>query len=38
MSSAVSTFNYKLPYDSIFGGVSSLSKDQMRKVNGYSNM
>jgi beta-1,4-galactosyltransferase 1 len=38
MSSAVSTFNYKLPYTSIFGGVSSLTKEQMKNVNGYSNL
>ncbi|CAF0804114.1 unnamed protein product [Brachionus calyciflorus] len=38
MSSAVSTFNYRLPYDGIFGGVSALTKEQMEKVNGYSNL
>ena len=38
MSSAVSTFKYILPYDTIFGGVSSLTKEQMLKVNGFSNL
>ena len=38
MSAAVSTFGYKLPYDTIFGGVSSLTKEQMRIVNGFSNI
>lgn len=28
----------RLPYYGIFGGVSALSKEQMVKVNGYSNM
>ena len=38
MSSAVNTFNYLLPYENIFGGVTSLTKEQMLKVNGYSNL
>ncbi|GAB6032512.1 hypothetical protein CHUAL_011408 [Chamberlinius hualienensis] len=37
MSVAVDTMNYKLPYADIFGGVSALSKQQMEKVNGFSN-
>lgn len=38
MSSAVSTLNYQLPYEGIFGGVSSLTREQMVKVNGFSNL
>ena len=38
MSSAVSTFDYRLPYDSIFGGVTALTREQMFKINGYSNL
>jgi hypothetical protein len=38
MSSTMSTFNYQLPYGAIFGGVSSLTKEQMKNVNGYSNL
>lgn len=38
MSHAVSTLGYKLPYETIFGGVSSLTKEQMKFVNGYSNL
>ncbi|XP_022661016.1 beta-1,4-N-acetylgalactosaminyltransferase bre-4-like isoform X2 [Varroa destructor] len=37
MSVAVSTMKYKLPYANIFGGVSALSKKDMRTVNGFSN-
>lgn len=29
--------SYRLPYRDIFGGVSALTKDQMRRVNGFSN-
>ena len=38
MSSAVSTFNYKLPYDTLFGGVTMFSNEQYEKVNGFSNL
>ncbi|XP_050391425.1 beta-1,4-N-acetylgalactosaminyltransferase bre-4 [Patella vulgata] len=38
MSVAVDKFKYKLPYASIFGGVSALTKEQMLKINGYSNL
>ena len=38
MSSAVSTFDYKLPYDTLFGGVTMFSNEQYEKVNGFSNL
>ncbi|XP_015250681.1 PREDICTED: beta-1,4-galactosyltransferase 2-like [Cyprinodon variegatus] len=37
LSVAVDKFNFKLPYATIFGGVSALSKEQFLKVNGFSN-
>lgn len=37
MSVAVDTMGYKLPYADIFGGVSALTKEQMEKINGFSN-
>lgn len=37
MSVAINKFNYKLPYSSIFGGVSALTKEQFENVNGFSN-
>lgn len=37
MSVAVDVFKYKLPYSTIFGGVSALTKEQFRTVNGFSN-
>lgn len=37
MSVAVDTFGFKLPYTSIFGGVSAMSVKQFRTVNGFSN-
>jgi len=38
MSVAVDTFDYRLPYDGIFGGVSSMSRRHFELVNGFSNM
>ncbi|KAL8574227.1 hypothetical protein ACOMHN_038819 [Nucella lapillus] len=38
MSVAVDKMKYKLPYNTIFGGVSALSTDQFQHVNGFSNM
>lgn len=38
MSSAVSTLKYKIPYDAIFGGVTSFLTEHFRKINGFSNM
>lgn len=37
ISVAVDKFNYRLPYYSIFGGITSLSVDHMIALNGYSN-
>ena len=34
---AMDKFNFQLPYISFFGGVSSLSKDQYLKINGFPN-
>lgn len=28
----------RLPYETIFGGVSALKKDHMKQINGYSNL
>ncbi|VDK43914.1 unnamed protein product [Anisakis simplex] len=37
MSVAVDKFQYKLPYGSIFGGISALTKEQFIRINGFSN-
>uniref|UniRef100_A0A182QJK5 Uncharacterized protein n=1 Tax=Anopheles farauti TaxID=69004 RepID=A0A182QJK5_9DIPT len=37
MSVAVDTFGFKLPYSTIFGGVSAMTEKQFRTVNGFSN-
>uniref|UniRef100_A0A2M4BJH9 Putative glucosylceramide beta-14-galactosyltransferase n=3 Tax=albitarsis series TaxID=58233 RepID=A0A2M4BJH9_9DIPT len=37
MSVAVDTFGFKLPYNTIFGGVSAMTEKQFRTVNGFSN-
>ncbi|XP_037915802.1 beta-1,4-N-acetylgalactosaminyltransferase bre-4 isoform X2 [Hermetia illucens] len=37
MSVAIDIFGYKLPYSSIFGGVSAMTKSQFNAVNGFSN-
>ncbi|XP_002131986.2 uncharacterized protein LOC100186766 [Ciona intestinalis] len=37
MSIAVNIFDYKLPYNDIFGGVTALTPAQFQLVNGYSN-
>ncbi|XP_058459069.1 beta-1,4-N-acetylgalactosaminyltransferase bre-4 [Malaya genurostris] len=38
MSVAVDTFGFKLPYSTIFGGVSAMTVKQFRTVNGFSNL
>lgn len=38
MSVAVDKMFYKLPYNSIFGGVSALTREQFEDVNGFSNV
>ena len=35
---SVLVYAYRLPYPSIFGGVSAMTKAQFQKVNGFSNM
>uniref|UniRef100_A0A1I7ZD87 Beta-1,4-N-acetylgalactosaminyltransferase n=1 Tax=Steinernema glaseri TaxID=37863 RepID=A0A1I7ZD87_9BILA len=37
MSVAVDKFQYKLPYGTIFGGITALTRAQVEKTNGYSN-
>ncbi|XP_078604358.1 beta-1,4-galactosyltransferase 2-like [Branchiostoma floridae x Branchiostoma japonicum] len=38
LSVAVDKFNYKLPYENIFGGVVAMTPAQYRLLNGYSNL
>lgn len=38
MSVAVDKFKYRLPYADLFGGVSAMSRDHFRLVNGFSNV
>lgn len=38
MSVAVDKFKYRLPYADLFGGVSALSREHFRLVNGFSNV
>ncbi|XP_063435509.1 beta-1,4-galactosyltransferase 1-like [Mytilus trossulus] len=37
LSVAIDIFNYSLPYKTIFGGVSSMTREQFQKVNGFPN-
>ncbi|CAI4230194.1 unnamed protein product [Auanema sp. JU1783] len=37
MSVAIDKFKYKLPYGSIFGGISALTVGQLIQINGFSN-
>ncbi|RWS04087.1 beta-1:4-N-acetylgalactosaminyltransferase bre-4-like isoform X1 [Dinothrombium tinctorium] len=38
LSVSINTMKYKLPYTTLFGGVSALTKEQMEAVNGFSNV
>lgn len=38
MSAAVDIFKYKLPYSGIFGGVSAISTEHFKLLNGFSNL
>nr|KAF7413236.1 hypothetical protein H0235_013087 [Vespula pensylvanica] len=38
MSVAVDKFRYKLPYADLFGGVSAMSREHFKLVNGFSNV
>ncbi|KAJ8001001.1 hypothetical protein DPEC_G00186280 [Dallia pectoralis] len=37
LSVAIDKFGFRLPYKKIFGGATSLSKEQMLKINGFPN-
>uniref|UniRef100_A0A3P8V8A7 Beta-1,4-galactosyltransferase n=1 Tax=Cynoglossus semilaevis TaxID=244447 RepID=A0A3P8V8A7_CYNSE len=37
LSAAMDKFGFKLPYNQFFGGVSSMSKQQILKINGFPN-
>lgn len=37
LATMVEQFNYSLPYDGYFGGVTLFDKDSFEKINGYSN-
>ncbi|KAL4710869.1 hypothetical protein ACJJTC_002499 [Scirpophaga incertulas] len=37
MSSSIDKLHFKLPYEDIFGGVSAMTQEQFKKVNGFSN-
>ncbi|CAL1527173.1 unnamed protein product [Lymnaea stagnalis] len=38
LSAAIDKFNYRLPYDGIYGGVSAINKEHFQLINGFSNM
>lgn len=38
MSIAVNTLRYKLPYKTIFGGVSAINRKHFELINGFSNL
>jgi beta-1,4-galactosyltransferase 3 len=37
MSVLIDKFKYQLPYSSLFGGISALTRQQLEKINGFSN-
>ncbi|UMM10662.1 hypothetical protein L5515_000331 [Caenorhabditis briggsae] len=37
MSVAIDKFHYKLPYSAIFGGISALTQEHVKAINGFSN-
>mgnify|MGYP006292305599 CR=1 FL=1 len=37
LAAGASQFNYRLPYDGYFGGVTMFSRESFKKANGYSN-
>ncbi|XP_061719128.1 beta-1,4-N-acetylgalactosaminyltransferase bre-4-like isoform X2 [Cydia pomonella] len=37
LAAAVDTWDFKLPYDNLFGGVTAITLKQFKKVNGFSN-
>ncbi|XP_063788212.1 beta-1,4-galactosyltransferase 1-like isoform X2 [Pseudophryne corroboree] len=37
MANSLDKFNFRLPYDTIFGGVVAFTKEQFLKINGFSN-
>ena len=37
LAAGASQFNYRLPYDGYFGGVTMFSRESLSKINGYSN-
>ncbi|XP_008114833.1 beta-1,4-galactosyltransferase 1 isoform X1 [Anolis carolinensis] len=37
LSVSMDKFNFRLPYNQYFGGVSALSKEQFQKINGFPN-
>uniref|UniRef100_A0A7E4VAX9 Beta-1,4-N-acetylgalactosaminyltransferase n=1 Tax=Panagrellus redivivus TaxID=6233 RepID=A0A7E4VAX9_PANRE len=37
MSVAIDKFKYKLPYESIFGGISAMTRQHVERINGFSN-
>ena len=38
MSVAVNKWKYRLQYKNYFGGVTTVSRDQFKKINGFANM